>query len=96
MTLQSELTSRLLEIPDVEPVELGRSKMFVCGSKEIVRLREDGAIDIRLTHPLISALRMSEDETAPGWVQMTVKQQTDLPAVIALVQRAVHTAKLVS
>lgn len=96
MTLQSELTSRLLEIPDVEPVELGKSKMFVSGTKEIVRLRDDGVVDIRLTHPVIAALGLGDDETAPGWVQVKVKKQADLPAVIALVQRAVHTSKIVS
>ena len=96
MKLQSELAARLLEIPDLTPAALGKSQIFVCGSKEIARIREDGFVDVRLSHSLISALGMSDDETAPGWVQMNVRTQKDLPAVIALVQRATHTSKILS
>ena len=96
MKLQNELAARLLEIPDLTPAALGKSQLFICGSKEIARIREDGFVDIRLSHPLIAALGMVGDETEPGWVQMNVRSQNDLPAVIALVQRATTTSKLVS
>ncbi len=96
MKIQNELAARLLEIPDLTPAALGNSKLFVCGTKEIARIRADGFIDIRLTQPLITALGLVNDETAPGWVQMNVRSQQDLPAVIALVQRATHTAKIVT
>ena len=96
MKLQNELAARLLEIPDLTPAALGKSQLYVCGSKEIARIREDGIIDIRLSHSLISALGMRNDETAPGWVQMNVRTQQDLPAVIALVQRATHASKIFS
>jgi hypothetical protein len=96
MKLQNELAARLLEIPDLTPAALGKSQLFVCGSTEIARIREDGFVDIRLSHSLITALGMVDDETAPGWVQMNVRTQRDLPAVVALVQRATQTSKMFS
>jgi hypothetical protein len=94
MKLHADLTLRLLEIPDVQSAQLGSSKLFICGDKEIARLREDGFVDIKLTHPLIAALGMKDDETTNGWVQMNVNQGADFPAVVALVQRAAHATKL--
>ena len=93
MTLQNELAIRLLEIPDVETRELGRSKMLVSGTKEIARFRDNGLIDIHLSHSLIRALGLASDETESGWVRMNVKAQQDFPAVIALIQRAVKSSK---
>jgi hypothetical protein len=96
MEIQNELAACLLEIPDLTPAALGKSKLFVCGTKEIARLRSGGSIDIRLSHSLIAALGLSDNETAPGWVQMNVRNTCDLPAVVVLIRRAIHTLKIVS
>lgn len=91
MKLQSELATKLLEIPDVKKDDGGT--LFTCQNQEIARIREDGFVDIKLTHPLIRALGLSNDEKAKDWIEMSLKKGTDFPAVIALVERAANASK---
>lgn len=95
MSLRLELTSRILDIPDIEEQKSKYSSepAYFIGKREIAHFHSNNLIDIRLTKKLIKALNLQDKAPTSDWYEVGFKKESDLARIIILLESAVKANK---
>jgi len=98
MTLQEQLTERILALPGVTAgtSRFSANPAFYRGKRELAHFHPDGVIDIRLTKAVIRELELAHADdprlvlrrSASDWVEFRFTTAGDLDRAVELVEHA--------